>query len=50
MTKLIDTFRAAPTDKNRARLQAYIQKHMMSLCCATAEEISFLKANNFSYL
>lgn len=50
MTKLITAFKAAPTDKNRAKLQTYIGKHMMALCCATAAEIAFLKANNFQYL
>ncbi len=50
MSKLIATYQFNPTDANRAKLQAYIRKHMMALCCATAEEISFLKANNFSYL
>ncbi len=50
MSKLIAAFQFNPTDANRAKLQAYIRKHMMALCCATPEEISFLKANNFYYL
>lgn len=50
MSKLIAAYQFNPTDANRAKLQAYIRKHMMSLCCATPEEITFLKANNFHYL
>lgn len=50
MSKLILAYRKLPTPSNRAKLQAYIQKHMMALCCATADEIAFLKANEFSYL
>ena len=47
MTKLINTYRANPTPSNRAKLQAYLAKHMMAVCLATPEEIAFLKANEF---
>ena len=50
MSRLISAFQSSPTDANRNKLQAYIRKHMMALCCATPEEIAFLKANNFHYL
>ena len=48
MSKLIDAYRALPSPKNRERLQNYIRKHMMAICLATPEEITFLKANGFT--
>jgi hypothetical protein len=48
MSKLIDTYRKCPTPSNRAKLQAYIKKHMMAVCMATPEEIAFLKAHEFT--
>lgn len=50
MSRLISAYRKLPSPSNRAKLQAYIRKHMMALCCATPEEIAFLKANDFHYL
>lgn len=47
MSKLIAKFKACPTPSNRAKLQAYLDKHMMALCLATPEEIAFLRANEF---
>ena len=47
MSKLIATYRKLPSPSNRAKLQAYINKHMMAVCCASAEERAFLKANEF---
>jgi hypothetical protein len=47
MNKLIETFRKCPTPSNRAKLQTYLQKHMMALCLATPEEIAFLKTHEF---
>jgi len=47
MSKLINTYRKLPSMKNRSRLQAYIERHPMAICVATAEEISFLLANHF---
>lgn len=47
MSKLIDNFRKCPTPSNRAKLQAYLQKHMMAVCMATEQEIAFLKAHEF---
>jgi hypothetical protein len=47
MTKLIETFRANPTDKNRAKLQQYIARHMMAVCIASKSDIEFLKTNGF---
>lgn len=47
MTKLLSTYRAAPTAANRLRLQNCLTRHMMALCIATVEEIEFLKANGF---
>jgi len=47
MTKLIETFRANPSDKNRAKLQAYIARHMMAVCIASKSDLEFLKTNGF---
>lgn len=48
MTKLINAYRKLPTPSNRRKLAAYMQKHMMAVCMATAEELAFLKANGFT--
>jgi hypothetical protein len=48
MTKLLNTYRTAPTASNRVKLQTYLNKHMMAICLATAEEVAFLRANEFS--
>jgi hypothetical protein len=48
MTKLINTYRAVPTAANRAKLQKYLAKHMMATCMASADELAFLKANQFA--
>ena len=45
MGKLINKFKAEPTQANRVKLEKYLAKHMMALCMATPEEIAFLKAN-----
>jgi hypothetical protein len=47
MTRLINTYRKLPSMKNRSRLQAYIERHPMAICVATAEEISFLLTHQF---
>ena len=47
MTKLLNLYRAMPSPTNRAKLQSYLNKHMMAICLATAEEVAFLKANEF---
>ena len=48
MNKLISQYRALPSATNRAKLQEYLDKHMMAVCLATAAEVAFLKANEFS--
>lgn len=51
MTDRYERIRAAlamsPTPSNRAKLQAYLQKHMMAVCMATEQEIAFLNAHEF---
>jgi hypothetical protein len=47
MTKLLNAYRAAPTLRNRSKLQAYLEKHQMAICLATAEEVAFLRAHDF---
>jgi hypothetical protein len=47
MSKLLNSFRAAPTPANRAKLQTYLDKHMMAVCLASIDEQAFLKENGF---
>lgn len=47
MAKLIAAYRKLPSPTNRAKLQAYLDKHMMAVCMATPEETAFLRANEF---
>ena len=47
MLKLLEAFLANPNDKTRAKLQAYLNKHMMAMCMATPEQNAFLRANGF---
>ena len=47
MQKLINAYRALPTPANRARLQAYLNKHLMAVCLAAPEELTFLRAHEF---
>ena len=47
MTKLIALFKTAPTDANRAKLNTYMNRHMMSVCLLTIEDTAFLRANGF---
>jgi hypothetical protein len=47
VSRLIETYRKCPSPSNRAKLQAYLQKHMMAVCMATEQEIAFLKAHEF---
>ncbi len=47
MKKLLESFRKVPSPSNRAKLQAYLNKHMMAVCLATPEDIAFLKAHEF---
>ena len=48
MTRLIAAYRKLPSPTNRAKLQAYLNKHMMAVCMATPEETAFLKAHGFA--
>ena len=48
MHKLIEAFRKVPSPTNRAKLQAYLNKHMMAVCLATPEEQAFLKTHGFN--
>jgi len=47
MTKLINSFTASQTPKNRQKLQAYIKKHSMAVCMLTTSQLDFLKAHHF---
>ena len=47
MSKLIAKYRAMPSPANRQRLQTYINRHMMAVCLASAEERQFLKTHEF---
>jgi hypothetical protein len=48
MNKLLVAFKSEPTEANRIKLQKYISKHMMAICCAPLEDQQYLKANGFS--
>ena len=48
MNKLLLTFKANQTEANRIKLQSYINKHMMAICCAPLEDQQYLKANGFT--
>lgn len=48
MSKLITLYRKTPTAANRAKLQSYLDRHMMAVCMASAEETEFLKSNQFT--
>lgn len=47
MNKLLEAFIANPTEAARARLQNYLNKHMMAVCMATPEQQQTLKSNGF---
>ena len=47
MKRLLEAYKKLPSPTNRAKLQAYLRKHMMATCLATPEEIAFLRANQF---
>ena len=47
MASLLNAYRTAPTAANRAKLARYLDRHVMALCLATAEEYACLKANGF---
>jgi hypothetical protein len=47
MQKLLNTYRKLPSPANRAKLQDYLNRHMMAVCLATPEENAFLRANGF---
>ena len=49
MQKLIQAYRKVPSPTNRARLQNYINKHMLAVCLLTPEDIAFLKTHEFTY-
>ena len=47
MQKLLNAYRKLPSPSNRAKLQAYLNKHLMAVCLASIEDIAFLRAHNF---
>ena len=47
MQKLLNAYRKLPSPTNRAKLQAYLNKHMMAVCLASIEDIAFLRTHNF---
>jgi hypothetical protein len=47
MSKLIALFKTAPTDTNRAKLNTYMNRHMMAVCMLSIEETAYLRANGF---
>jgi hypothetical protein len=49
MTKLIAAYRKLPSPNNRAKLQTYMDRHMMAVCLLTPEETAFLRAHEFKF-
>jgi hypothetical protein len=47
MKKLLESYKKVPSPTNRAKLQNYLNKHMMAVCMAAQEDIAFLKAHEF---
>ena len=47
MQRLLNNYRKLPTPTNRAKLSAYLAKHMMAVCLAEPEEVQFLKTHQF---
>ena len=45
MNKLIQAFKANPSDANRARLVKYMIKHPMALCLVSPDDQAFLAKN-----
>jgi len=48
MEKLINAHRANPSSANFAKLQKYLDNHMMAVCMASAIDVAYLKANFFT--
>jgi len=48
MQRLLNAYRNAPTPSNRAKLQAYLNKHPMAVCLAMPDEQAFLKTHGFT--
>lgn len=48
MQKLINTYRAAPTEANKAKLQSYLRKHPMAVCMLLPNEFQFLHSAGFN--
>jgi hypothetical protein len=48
MQKLLNAYRKLPSPTNRAKLQQYLNKHMMAVCLASPEDIAFLKTHEFT--
>lgn len=48
MQKLINTYRAAPTEANKTKLQSYLRKHPMAVCMLMPAEFQFLKTIGIS--
>jgi hypothetical protein len=47
MNKLLLAFKADQSEKNRIKLQNYLNKHMMSTCLASIEDQRYLKEHGF---
>lgn len=47
MQKLLEQFKADQNEKNRTRLQNYLNKHMMAIVCAPIADQKYLRENGF---
>jgi hypothetical protein len=44
VTKLLNAFRADPTDANKARLVKYMAKHPMASCMLMPADVAYLRS------
>jgi hypothetical protein len=47
MHKLLEQFKADPSEKNRVKLLNYLNKHMMAICIASPDDQKFIKTHIF---
>ena len=47
MHKLLEQFKADPSEKNRVKLLNYLNKHMMAICVASPDDQKFIKTHIF---
>ena len=46
MQKVIDAFKASPTEANKIKVEKHTRKHRMALCFVSIEDLNFLRSHN----